>query len=73
MIIEILKDEKLIDKTAMQLASANGNLKFLRSVLEEAKATEHTKKTLDDTIEKVNKVIGYILDNRELDFIPSDK
>ena len=73
MIIETLKDEPLIDKTAMQLASANGNLKVLRSVLEEAKATEHTKKTLDDTIEKVNKVIGYILDNRELDFIPSDK
>tara|TARA_B100002019_G_scaffold73985_1_gene63963 strand:+ start:1540 stop:1761 length:222 start_codon:yes stop_codon:yes gene_type:complete len=73
MIIETLKDEKLIDKTAMELASANGNLKFLRSVLEEMKATEHSKKTLDTTIEKVNKVIGYILDNRELDFVPSDK
>ena len=73
MIIVTLKDEKLIDKTAMKLASANGNLKFLRSVLEEMKATEHSKKTLDDTIEKVNKVIGYILDNRELDFVPSDK
>ncbi len=69
MIIEILKDEKLADKTAMQLASANGNLKFLRSVLEELRATEHSKKTLEESIEKVNQVIGYILDNRDLDFV----
>ena len=40
MIIETLKDEKLLDKTAMQLATANGSLKFLRSVLQEMKATE---------------------------------
>lgn len=73
MIIETLRDEKLADKTAMQLASANGNLKFLRSVLEEMKATEHSKKTLEESIEKVNEVIGYILDNRDLDFVPSDK
>tara|TARA_Y100000289_G_scaffold42185_1_gene41865 strand:+ start:758 stop:979 length:222 start_codon:yes stop_codon:yes gene_type:complete len=73
MIIEILRDEKLADKTAMQLASANGNLKFLRSVLEEMKATEHSKKTLEESIEKVNEVIGYILDNRDLDFVLSDK
>ena len=69
MIIETLKDEKLADKTAMQLASANGNLKFLRSVLEELKATEHSKKTLEESIEKVNQVIGYILDNRDFDFV----
>ena len=73
MIIEILRDEKLADKTAMQLATANGNLKFLRSVLEEMKATEHSKKTLEESIEKVNQVIGYILDNRDLDFVLSDK
>ena len=73
MIIEILRDQKLADKTAMQLASANGNLKFLRSVLEEMKATEHSKKTLEESIEKVNEVIGYILDNRDLDFVLSDK
>ena len=73
MIIETLKDEKLLDKTAMQLATANGSLKFIRSVLQEMKATEHSKKTLDESIEKVNKVIGFILDNRELEFVHSDK
>ena len=73
MIIETLKDEKLLDKTAMQLATANGSLKFLRSVLQEMKATEHSKKTLDESIEQVNKVIGFSVDNRELECVHSDK
>ncbi len=73
MIIETLKDEKLLDKTAMQLATANGSLKFLRSVLQEMKATEHSKQTLDESIEQVNKGIGFILDKRELEFVHSDK
>ena len=65
--IEKLEDPKLIDKTAMELATTNGELKFLRNLLQEMEASDHAQKTIDNSIERVNKVIGFILDNRTLE------
>tara|TARA_B100000941_G_scaffold159831_1_gene113624 strand:+ start:503 stop:718 length:216 start_codon:yes stop_codon:yes gene_type:complete len=66
-LIEKLEDPKLVDKTAMELATTNGELKFLRNLLRELNASEHAQKTIDLSIERVNKVIGFILDNRKLE------
>lgn len=66
-LIEKLEDPKLIDKTAMELATTNGELKFLRNLLQKMDAGEHAQQTIDNSIERVNKVIGFILDNRKLE------
>lgn len=66
-LIEKLEDPKLVDKTAMELATTNGELKFLRNVLAEMNATPHTQEVIDLSIERVNKVIGFILENRKLE------
>ena len=66
-LIEKLEDPKLIDKTAMELAISNGELKFLRNLLQKMDASEHAQQTIDNSIERVNKVIGFILDNRKLE------
>jgi len=66
-LIEKLEDPKLVDKTAMELATTNGELKFLRNVLAEMNATPHAQEVIDLSIERVNKVIGFILENRKLE------
>ena len=62
---ETLEDTNLFEKTALELSTASGELKFLASVLEEMNASDHAKKTIVNSIQRVNKVIDFILDNKK--------